>query len=63
MQEMQEMQVLSLSWEDPLEKGMATHFHILAWENSHKQRNLAGYTPGGCKVSETTEHSYTVNYS
>ena len=21
----------SLSWEDPLEKGMATHFSILAW--------------------------------
>ena len=26
------MQVLSQSWEDPLEKGMATHFSILAWE-------------------------------
>ena len=23
--------VQSLSWEDPLEKGMATHFSILAW--------------------------------
>ena len=23
--------VLSLCWEDPLEKGMATHFRILAW--------------------------------
>ena len=30
-QETQEMQVLSLSWEDPLEKEMATHSHILAW--------------------------------
>ena len=30
MQEMQEMQVQSLSWEDPLEKGMATHSSILA---------------------------------
>ena len=27
----QEMQVLSLGWEDPLEKGMATHSNILAW--------------------------------
>ena len=27
----QETRVLSLSWEDPLEKGMATHFSILAW--------------------------------
>ena len=25
------MQVRSLSWEDPLEKGMATHSNILAW--------------------------------
>ena len=23
--------VQSLGWEDPLEKGMATHFSILAW--------------------------------
>ena len=29
---MQEMQVRSLSWEDPLEEEMATHSNILAWE-------------------------------
>ena len=28
---MQETQVQSLDWEDPLEKGMATHSNILAW--------------------------------
>ena len=28
---MQEMQVGSLSWEDPLEKKMAMHSSILAW--------------------------------
>ena len=28
---MQETQVQSLGWEDPLEKGMATHSRILAW--------------------------------
>ena len=28
---MQEMQVGSLGWEDPLERGMATHSSILAW--------------------------------
>ena len=28
---MQETWVQALSWEDPLEKGMATHFSILAW--------------------------------
>jgi len=29
---MQETQVGSLGWEDPLEKDMATYFSILAWE-------------------------------
>ena len=28
---MRETQVQSLGWEDPLEKGMATHSSILAW--------------------------------
>ena len=28
---MQETQVRSLGWEDPLAKEMATHFSILAW--------------------------------
>ena len=28
---MQETWVLFLGWEDPLEKGMAIHSHILAW--------------------------------
>ena len=27
----QETQVQSLGWEDPLEKEMATHSHMLAW--------------------------------
>ena len=31
MQEMQEMQVWSLGWEDPWEEEMATHSSILAW--------------------------------
>ena len=29
---MQETWIWSLGWEDPLEKGMATHSSILAWE-------------------------------
>ena len=32
MQEMQEMQVHTLGWEDPLEEEMATHSSILAWK-------------------------------
>ena len=38
----------SLGGEDPLEKEMATHSSILAWE-THGQRSLAGYSPWGCK--------------
>ena len=30
-QETQEMQVQSLSWEDPLEESMATHSSVLVW--------------------------------
>ena len=30
--------------EDLLEKEIATHSNILSWE-SHRQRNLAGYSP------------------
>jgi len=32
IQETQEMQVQSLGWKEPLEKEMATHSSILAWE-------------------------------
>ena len=31
MQEMLEMRVRSLGWEDPLEEVMATHSSVLAW--------------------------------
>ena len=31
---MQETWVGSLSWEDPLKEGMATHYNILAWRIS-----------------------------
>ena len=26
---------------------------------SHRPRSLAGYSPGGCKESDTTEHAHT----
>ena len=34
---------------------METHSSILAG-NSHGQRSLVGYSIGGCKVSDMTEH-------
>ena len=43
---MQETWVRSLSQEDPLEREMATHSSILAWEFCG-QRSLAGYSPWG----------------
>ena len=45
----QETQVLSLGWEEPLEKGMATHSRILAWEIPGTG-SLAGYSPWGHKT-------------
>ena len=51
---MQETQVRSLGLEDPLEKGKVTHSSILAWGIIWK-RSLAGYSPWGCKKSDTTE--------
>ena len=41
MQEMQKIQIGSLSWEDPLEKEMATHSSILASKISWTEK------PGG----------------
>ena len=49
-----EMQVRFLGQEDPLEEGMATCPSILAWRGPGK-RNLAGYSPWGCKESDMTE--------
>ena len=38
MQEMQEMWVGSLGWEDPLEEEMATHSSSLAWNIPQKEK-------------------------
>ena len=51
---MWETWVQSLSWDDPLEKGMATHSSILPGD-FHGQRSLAGYSLLGCKESDQTE--------
>ncbi|XP_043291905.1 sialic acid-binding Ig-like lectin 7 isoform X3 [Cervus canadensis] len=49
---MQKMRVHYLAWEDPLEKGMATHSSILAWEIPGL-RSPAGYTPWGRRVGHS----------
>ena len=59
VQETQEMQVLSLDPEGPLEEEMAIHSSILTWKNPHGQRTLAGHHPWGRKDSDMTEHLIT----
>ena len=51
---MQEIQVWSLSQEDPLEKGMVSTLVLLTGE-FHGQRSLAGYSPRGHKELDMTE--------
>ena len=51
---MWETWVQSLSWEDPLEKGMATNSSILAWRIQWT-KEPGGYSPWGHKKWNTTE--------
>ena len=41
-------------WEDPLEKGMETHFSILAWRIPWTGQS-GGYSLQGCQELDTTE--------
>ena len=50
---MQEIQVLSLGQEDPLEKEMATHSSILAWEIPRTEE------PGGLQSMRSQESDTT----
>ena len=53
---MQETRVQPMDQEDPLEKGVATHFSILAWRIPWtEKRSLAGYSTWGGKESDMTE--------
>ena len=53
--EMQETWVQSMGWEDPLEKGMATHSSILAWRvpmgRGAWQAAVCGVTKSGAQPS------------
>ena len=51
---MRETWVPSMGWEDPLEKGTATHSSALAGE-FHGQRSLVGYSPWGRKELDMPE--------
>ena len=47
---MQETQVQSLGWEDPLEKGIATHSSILVWRIPWTEE------PGGFQGLQRVRH-------
>ena len=57
MQEMQETQVWSLGWVDPLEKEMATHSSILAWRIPGTEE-AGGLQPMG---SQRVGHDWVTN--
>ena len=56
MQEMQEVRVRSLGWEDPLEQEMATYCSILAWRIPWIGEP-GGLQSQGHKESDATEHT------
>ena len=62
---MQETQVQSLGWEDPLEKGMATHSSVLAWRMPWTQE-LVGCSPQVTEAYRTAQltllHSRTLQW-
>jgi len=51
----QEMHIQSPSWEDPLEKEMATHSSILAWRIPVDRGAWPATVHGVAKESDTTE--------
>ena len=55
---MWETRVQPLGQEDPLEKEMATHSSILAWETLW----MEGYSPWGRKDSDTTERLHFLSF-
>ena len=55
---MQETQVQSLGWEDPLEQEMASTLILLPGE-SHGQRRLVSYSPWGCRELDVYTHTHS----
>ena len=55
---MQETRVQSLGWEDPLEKGMATHSSIFAWKVSWMEEAWQA-TVHGVALSQTQLSDFT----
>ena len=58
---MQETRVRSLGWEDPLEKEMATHSSVLAWEIPWTEEP-GGLQSMGMQELDTTEQLHSNIY-
>ena len=61
MQEMQEMRVQSLGWEDLLEEGMATYSSTLAWRIPWTEElgGLQSRSDVACACVRTCTHTHT----
>ena len=55
---MRKIWIQSLSQENPLKEGMATHSSILARRIPHEQRSLEGCPPWGGKELDMTKLSH-----
>ena len=62
----QETQVKFLGWEDPLEKGMATHSSLLAWEIPWREEPGRLQSKGSQRVGHnrvTNTHTHTQTHT
>ena len=60
---MQEMQIQSLSWEDPLERKMAPHSSILTWQTpwTEEPDGLQSLGSQGLRDDQTAKHTAQQN--
>ena len=56
MPEIEEVHVQSLSWDDPLEEGMATHSSVLAWKILWTEEPSGLQSMGSLKVKHYWSH-------
>ena len=59
MQEMQEMCVWSLGWEDPLDEEMVTHSSILAWRIPWAEEPDGSQSMGLQRIKHDRAHNTT----
>ena len=56
---MQETQVQSLGWKDPVEKEMATHSSILAWTIPWTEESVHGVAKSQTQLSDCFTHTHS----